>query len=97
MKPCHKCGKCCSLCLGTASENDLYRWSDDEQMIPYVNAGYLTHGVVDLFIDPESGEDLITCPFLVKTNIDHFFGGVEYHCGIYEKRPDVCRDYVCAT
>ena len=65
-------------------------------MIPYIDAGYLMHGVVDLFINPDSGEDLAgDCPFLIKTTIKHKNGGYEYACGIHDKKPDVCRSYLC--
>ena len=82
---CSQCGQCCSLVLGTATENDILRYQDHPRLAKYLEAGYLMEGMYDLWISPVTGEDFERCPF-VRSN----------KCTIYKDRPDVCRAFSCA-
>lgn len=42
----------------------------------------------DLWIDAQTGEERLRCPFVRKIR-----GQSRYLCTIYETRPQVCRDY----
>lgn len=92
-KPCTRCGKCCTNknYMGTlsATEEDVQRWTKEKRwdILQYVDV--MTPGFGgDLWI-PESGEELLRCPFVRKDrNLP------TYKCTIYETRPQVCRDYV---
>lgn len=84
MKPCTQCGKCCiNYSDGglTASQDDLDFWEADRPHIyQYVKNN-------ELWFDPETGQQLNLCPFLLKSEANL------YSCGIYHDRPEDCRFY----
>ena len=86
MKDCNQCGKCCQIYGGdgglSASDEDLRWWQDHRPNI----AAYVKNG--NIWIDPESGECLSGCPWLVKLP-----GEEKYSCKIYFDRPEDCRAY----
>ncbi len=84
MKQCNQCGKCCiKYSHGglSVSEEEIKLWDTFKPDI--------YHYVSDrkIWFDPESGEQLIRCPWLRKqaNNI--------YTCDIYFDRPDDCKYY----
>ena len=82
---CRGCGMCCEACGDTlaAEGSDLARWRREgrEDLLCRVGEGGA------LWIDPETGEDLDHCPFLVRTAPD------EARCSIHDTKPDMCRAY----
>ena len=85
MKECNQCGKCCiNYSNGglTASTEDLEGW---EIFKPEI-ARYVRNG--QLWFSPETGEQLMRCPWLVS--LDNKPG---YGCSIYQDRPEDCRHY----
>ena len=90
---CFRCGKCCrEHGFGlTATPGDIRRWKRQGRVdiMRYVWSPKEAGGYGDIWIDPETGEDLGYCPFLQKVNLG------KYTCGIYETRPKICRDFWC--
>lgn len=91
MKNCNQCGKCCIKYSDgglSATADEIALW---EIFRPDI-AEYVRDG--EIWVDPESGKPLSTCPFLTpilaeSTNIS----AVKYSCSIYHDRPDDCRAY----
>ena len=85
MKECNLCGKCCLKYSDgglTASSEDVEGWEIFRPDIyRYVKGG-------NIWMDPESGAQLETCPWLRKDP-----QALVYTCGIYEDRPEDCRFY----
>ena len=42
----------------------------------------------DVWLDPETGEDVDRCPWLQELTDTG-----KYSCGIHDVKPDICRDY----
>lgn len=85
MKDCNQCGKCCVLYANgglSASSSEIEYWETNRPDI----AAYVAGG--EIWKDPESGEALLSCPWLEKTP-----GEEKYTCKIYFDRPDDCRYY----
>ena len=92
---CKQCGHCCldldafSTC---ASEEDVARWTHEgrEDVLEWVEPVALGDIVVayDIWMDPESGEDVSRCPWLRKLP-----GTDKYVCRIQDTKPELCRDY----
>lgn len=85
-KPCKRCGKCCSLTINITA-SDILRWHREREIEILSYLDILPFGVgVDAWIDPKTGEELDTCPFLIKH-------GRKTSCGIEHTKPFVCRTY----
>jgi Fe-S-cluster containining protein len=78
--PCHTCGATC--CRYVAVELTPPRDVDDRDLIHW----YLSHGQVCIYVDKD-GDWWIQ----VGTDCRHI--GPDGGCGIYENRPQLCRDY----
>lgn len=85
MKNCNQCGKCCiNYANGrlSASAAEIDRWeSDRPDIYRYVSDGRI-------WVDPDTGDQLVSCPFLEKIPAQD-----KYVCKIYFDRPDDCRYY----
>jgi Fe-S-cluster containining protein len=82
--PCHACGATCCRYVGIALERP--RGQDDRDLIHW----YLSHKNLCIYVDKD-GDWWIQ----VDTDCRHIApdGG----CGIYERRPQLCRNYQAAT
>lgn len=100
MKECNQCGKCC-IKYGngalSASAQDIEMWAlFDPHIFKYVQNN-------EIWVDPNTGKKLETCPFLVLEPKRHDStannatannaNANKYTCGIYESRPEDCRHY----
>lgn len=85
MKDCNSCGKCC-IKYGngglSASDQDIEMW---ELFKPDIHL-YVRRG--EIWFDPQSGQQLTTCPWLRKSPDQN-----SYLCDIYLDRPEDCRHY----
>jgi len=85
MKECNQCGKCCIKYSNgglTVSVAQLDYWENYRpDIFRYVNEG-------NIWIDPDTGEQIELCPWLKKAS-----GQNKYTCDIYYDRPDDCRYY----
>ena len=87
MRPCNGCGKCCdSVGNGglSASSAHIEHWETHRPDIARYARGSR------IWVDPESGEYLSSCPFLVRSGQT---GAPATSCAIYEDRPEECRHY----
>lgn len=84
-RQCLGCGQCCEAFGGHlhASARDLERWRAHgrEDLLARASA------IGWLWIDPATGTLEDRCPYLART------GPETARCGIYDLRPDICRDY----
>ena len=85
MKQCNQCGKCCIKysnggLVATAAE--IAWWEEYRPEIARYVSG------VQIWVDPKTGEQLETCPWL-KESPD----GDVFSCAIYHNRPADCRHY----
>lgn len=85
MKACNQCGKCCIQysdggLSATASEIEMW-----ELFKPNIYA-YVRNG--QIWMDPDTGQQLKRCPFLILDTRD-----LKYTCSIYDDRPEDCRHY----
>ncbi|TYO98261.1 putative zinc- or iron-chelating protein [Geothermobacter ehrlichii] len=82
---CLACGDCCRRFSWHlhASPRDIRRWrqAGRDDILAHV------HELGMLWFDPDSGERLECCPFLVADGPDRAI------CGIHEVKPDICRAY----
>ena len=84
MKACNQCGKCCQIYGdGLSVSADEVAWW--ETFRPEI-AEYVRDGKI--WISPETGEQLTSCPWLRKHPSE-----ARYSCAIYHDRPDDCRHY----
>ena len=85
MKDCNQCGKCCIKYSNgglSVSEKQIDYWLNYKPKIyKYVNDG-------NIWIDPDTKEQIMICPWLRKEP-----GRNKYSCDIYFDRPDDCRYY----
>ena len=85
MKECNQCGKCCIKYSDnglSASASEIESWKNYRPDIyQYVRDG-------NIWMDPNSGKQLILCPWLRKLPNQN-----KYICDIYEDRPDDCKYY----
>jgi Fe-S-cluster containining protein len=94
IKPrCFGCGKCCreqGFDL-TVTPGDTRRWKKHGRtdILRYVWVFKGLGGYGDIWIDPETGDELGYCPFLQRVSPG------KYICGIYETRPKICREFWC--
>lgn len=85
MIECNQCGKCCTKYSDgglTASAEEIESW---ELFRPDIRK-YVADG--NIWMSPESGEQLILCPWLRKAPNQK-----KYTCDIYYDRPDDCKHY----
>ena len=83
MKKCNQCGKCCiNYSNGglSASPEEIKMWDLFRSDI----YDYVTDGKI--WMNPETGEQLERCPWLVKEPDKNI-----YTCDIYNDRPDDCK------
>lgn len=70
----------------------MARWTHEgrEDVLEWVEPVALGDIVVayDIWMDPESGEDVSRCPWLRKLP-----GTDKYVCRIQDTKPELCRDY----
>jgi Fe-S-cluster containining protein len=90
MNDCNQCGKCCikygdGALFASQEEIDLWELFDPE-IFSYVGNG-------EIWVDPKSGAKLRRCPFLEILPKANALSPDKYICGIYESRPDDCRQY----
>jgi Fe-S-cluster containining protein len=85
MKDCNQCGKCCINYAngGLSALTEEIDWWDTHR--PDI-AAYAKDGKI--WISPETGEQLSSCPFLEKLP-----GQEKYTCQIYFDRPNDCKYY----
>ena len=85
VKACNQCGKCCiNYSNGglSASTSEIEAWDNNRpDIFRYVRDG-------EIWIDPNTGEQLTRCPWLRKEDNQN-----KYTCEIYDDRPDDCRYY----
>ena len=85
MKDCNQCGKCCQIYADgglSATDEEIAWWKDHRPDI----ARYVKDSRI--WMDPESGEQLTSCPWLQKAPNENV-----YSCAIYHDRPEDCRLY----
>jgi len=90
MKDCNQCGKCCikygdGALSATKEEIDLWEIFEPN-IFKYVRDN-------EIWIDPESGLKLRTCPFLEVVPQNDMTRKTKYSCSIYLNRPEDCRHY----
>ncbi len=93
---CRRCGHCCLNLVdayrGCVSDDDLERWriAGRTDVLAWISTLDLGRGnLLHLaWIDPETGEEVDRCPWLLDAGTD---GG--YGCGINDVKPQFCRDY----
>ena len=85
MKDCNQCGKCCKHYSDgglSASTSEIDWWEENRpDIFSYVSDG-------NIWMDPETGKQLASCPWLQKLP-----GQEKYGCSIYHDRPGDCRYY----
>ena len=93
---CTQCGNCClnlydafSTC---ATEEDIQLWKNEgrEDILEWVSF-IGTHDqfvAADIWISPETGEEVARCPWLRKLPNKR-----KYVCRIYDVKPRHCREY----
>jgi Fe-S-cluster containining protein len=85
MKDCNQCGKCCKHYSDgglSASSSEIDWWEENRpDIFSYVSDG-------KIWMDPKSGKQLASCPWLQKLP-----GQEKYICSIYHDRPGDCRYY----
>lgn len=85
MKECNQCGKCCENYSNgglSATTSEIESW---EIFRPDIYR-YVANG--EIWISPETGEQLVRCPWLSQLP-----GQSKYTCDIYHDRPDDCKYY----
>ena len=93
---CRGCGHCClnlpDAYNGCVSEADVQRWRRNGRLdiLKRLDAVDLGPGnrLYLAWLDPETGEDVDRCPWLLERIDRHGF-----LCGIDDIKPDHCRDY----
>ncbi|MBT3296843.1 MAG: hypothetical protein HN919_18470 [Verrucomicrobia bacterium] len=92
---CKQCGHCClnlNAFATCASEEDVERWAREgrDDILEWVVPVALGDVIVayDVWLDPETGEDVDRCPWLQRLP-----GTRKYVCGIHDVKPDICKDY----
>ncbi len=85
MKQCNSCGKCCIKYSNgqlSASKEEIEYWDVFRPDIAeYVNDS-------QLWINPKTKSPIELCPWLVKSEDSN-----QYHCKIYQDRPEDCQSY----
>jgi Fe-S-cluster containining protein len=90
LKDCNQCGKCCILYGGgalIATFDEISQWELFEpDIFAYVHKN-------EIWVDPTTRVKLHTCPFLEMLPKLTPSEANKYVCGIYESRPQDCRQY----
>lgn len=92
---CRRCGHCCLTLVdayrGCVSDADLARWqaAGRNDLLARIETLDLGRGnLLHLaWLDPENGEEVERCPWLVET------GTSGYGCAIEAIKPDHCRNF----
>lgn len=98
MLECNQCGKCCQKYADgglSATAEEIGWWEASRPDI----ARYVMRG--EIWIDPQTGNRLLSCPFLVEVTPQARVSPRErkqppqrrYSCSIYQDRPEDCRQY----
>ena len=91
---CKQCGNCClnldafSTC---ATEADIRLWEDNgrEDILAWVDPIAIgDQFIYDIWIDPETADDVTECPWLKKLP-----GQKKFICLIHDVKPTHCREY----
>jgi len=89
---CTQCGRCCFLPDAfslSADIADIERWQEEgrEDILEY--ADEITPDVVDLWINPNSGEECLDrCPWFRKVRNE-----TKFYCTIHETKPTHCHEF----
>ncbi len=90
MKECNSCGKCCIKYSNgglSASRNEIEIWEIEQPHIfKFVAQG-------KIWMDPVNGQQIEVCPWLKEVQPTPPKTRIQYHCEIYDHRPDDCRLY----
>ncbi len=93
---CKQCGNCClnlrdAFCT-CATDEDIRLWQNQgrEDILEWVDMIALEGGlsVYDIWINPETGDDVARCPWLRKLPRQD-----KYICRIHAVKPVHCREY----
>jgi len=93
---CLQCGHCCldlydAFCT-TVNIEDINRWKDEDRwdILRWINIFEFDgeEGFGDLWISPNTGEEVNRCPWLRKLPLKD-----TYKCRIHEIKPSHCRNY----
>lgn len=85
LKQCNQCGKCCIKYSDgglVATADEIAWWEAFKPEIARYVSGK------QIWMDPETGQQLKTCPWLKVSPDNEVFS-----CAIYHNRPDDCRQY----
>ena len=93
---CKPCGNCCLnledtySCCVDQSDIDMWMTKGRTDILDWVDPIDMGHGkkIYDVWINPQTGEDVIRCPWLRKLPKKN-----EYSCRIHDVKPRVCREY----
>ena len=92
---CCQCGHCCINVSGAfsacATDADIERWevAGRDDILAWVDPIAIgDECVYDIWVNPETGEDVARCPWLRKMR-----GQESFVCRIHDLKPDHCRAY----
>jgi|GEM_PF-1985135 len=88
---CKQCGNCClnlNAHQSCATEEDVALWEENgrDDILEWVDE--MIPGVHDIWIHPQTGEDVSRCPWLRKLPRQE-----KYVCHIHDMKPEMCRNY----
>jgi Fe-S-cluster containining protein len=91
---CTQCGQCCrslgDAFAASADVEDVDRWEAEGRfdILEWVDLRLRDVGMMDLWIDPATGDEVTRCPWLRKVPREP-----RYLCGIHDTKPRHCREY----
>jgi Fe-S-cluster containining protein len=91
---CTQCGQCCrslgDAFAASADVEDVDRWETEGRfdILEWVDLRLRDVGMMDLWIDPATGDQVARCPWLRKVPREP-----RYRCRIHETKPRHCREY----
>ncbi len=92
---CRQCGHCClnltDAIATCATGEDIRRWeaAGREDILAWVDSIAVgDECIYDIWINPETGDDVSRCPWLRKVR-----GQDRFVCRIHDLKPDHCRAY----
>ncbi|MBI5446724.1 MAG: YkgJ family cysteine cluster protein [Deltaproteobacteria bacterium] len=91
---CLQCGHCCrglgDAFATSADMDDVDRWEREGRfdILEWVDLRLRDVGMMDLWIDPATGDEATRCPWLRKVPREH-----RYRCRIHDTKPRHCREY----
>lgn len=65
---------------------DMFLEFDTEGLVRYLGESLN----MEMWFNPENGDELRLCPFLRKTR-----GKRQFECLIHDTKPEICRNYIC--